>query len=376
MISLKNLFKNLVAAVAIFFAAAHASAERVKQISLSENKFEIIVPSESHFAVFALDKPTRLVFDLAGGTIDQIPTAPLPLPFKSVRFSKNKNQQRIVFDLTALTTIESFKTEPSSPHFHKIIVKLAGAAPKEIDKKPVNPVAAKPLPKPEHRLPMIAIDAGHGGKDPGAIGLYQKTHEKNIALAYALALKKQLDETKRYKTYLTRDSDNFISLQNRIQKARRVGAELFISLHANVAADRNASGLSIYTLSDQSSDKQSELLAQKENKADIIYGANFNGASDEIVKVMINLSQRNCMNNSVQFADIAIKLAAQAGVKVINHTHRFAGFVVLTSPDMASALVELGYLSNKAEEEKLKLPSYRKKIVTSLVQAVDNYFKK
>jgi N-acetylmuramoyl-L-alanine amidase len=207
--------------------------------------------------------------------------------------------------------------------------------------------------------PIIVIDPGHGGKDPGTIGNYARSKEKNITLAYARELKIALDKTKKYKVYLTRNSDIFIPLSRRVEMARKVKADLFISLHANSAANRKASGLSIYTLSETSSDKQAELLAQKENRADIIAGADFSNASPDIMKTLIDLSQRDSMNSSAIYANLAIKSMQNFDIEILNNTHRFAGFRVLTAPDMVSVLIELGYLSNKSEEKKLNDVKYR-----------------
>ena len=224
------------------------------------------------------------------------------------------------------------------------------------------------------QIPVIVIDPGHGGKDPGAIGQYARSKEKNITLAYAKELKIALDKTKKYKVYLTRNKDIFIPLGRRVEMARKAKADLFISLHANSASNKKVYGLSIYTLSETSSDKQAELLAQKENRADIIAGANFSGASPDIMKTLINLSQRDSMNNSAIFANLAIKLVKNFDIEILNNTHRFAGFRVLTAPDMVSVLIELGYLSNKSEEKKLNDFKYRKKLAAGLVVSIDSYF--
>jgi N-acetylmuramoyl-L-alanine amidase len=180
---------------------------------------------------------------------------------------------------------------------------------------------------------------------------------------------------KKYKVYLTRDEDIFLPLKTRVEKARKRKADLFISIHVNSIDDKSVSGFSIYTLSETSSDKQAELLAQKENRADIIDGVNFNGASRDIMKTLIDLSQRESKNNSSNFANIAIRGIKNSEIKILQNTHRFAGFAVLTAPDMASTLIELGYLSNKQEEKLLNSLSYKRKIAESLVKAIDEYFK-
>ena len=233
-----------------------------------------------------------------------------------------------------------------------------------------NKKISQPLKKP-----VIIIDAGHGGKDPGTIGVYARSKEKNITLSYAKELSKHLMKEKKYKVYLTRDDDFFIPLDKRVAKSRRKKADLFISLHANSIADNHVSGFSIYTLSDNSSDKQAELLAQKENQADIINGIDFAGASKEIMKTLIDLSQRESKNSSARFAKYVIRDIKKVEIEILQNTHRFAGFMVLTAPDMASVLIELGYLSNRREEEMLNSASYRRLVAKTLTNSINQYFK-
>jgi len=225
------------------------------------------------------------------------------------------------------------------------------------------------------KKPVIIIDAGHGGKDPGTIGVYARSKEKNITLSYAKELSKHLMKEKKYKVYLTRDDDFFIPLDKRVAKSRRKKADLFISLHANSIADNHVSGFSIYTLSENSSDKQAELLAQKENQADIINGIDFAGASKEIMKTLIDLSQRESKNSSARFAKYVIRDIKKVEIEILQNTHRFAGFMVLTAPDMASVLIELGYLSNRREEEMLNSASYRRLVAKTLTNSINQYFK-
>ena len=233
-----------------------------------------------------------------------------------------------------------------------------------------NKKISQPLKKP-----VIIIDAGHGGKDPGTIGVYARSKEKNITLSYAKELSKHLMKEKKYKVYLTRDDDFFIPLDKRVAKSRRKKADLFISLHANSIADNHVSGFSIYTLSENSSDKQAELLAQKENQADIINGIDFAGASKEIMKTLIDLSQRESKNSSARFAKYVIRDIKKVDIEILQNTHRFAGFMVLTAPDMASVLIELGYLSNRREEEMLNSASYRRLVAKTLTNSINQYFK-
>ncbi len=300
---------------------------------------DIDLPNDSNMA--ALDK--KIIIDQVKDPEFEVKTSKIILPDGSVKY-----------------VIKKYSTTED------VEVKQGNEASK-YSKNSLAVIKKKPIP-------IIVIDPGHGGKDPGTIGNYARIKEKNITLAYGRELKIALDKTKKYKVYLTRNSDIFIPLSRRVEMARKVKADLFISLHANSAANKKASGLSIYTLSENSSDKQAELLAQKENRSDIIAGANFSDASPDIMKTLINLSQRDSMNNSAIYANLAIKSVQNFDIEILNNTHRFAGFRVLTAPDMVSVLIELGYLSNKSEEKKLNDFKYRKKLAASLVASIESYF--
>lgn len=230
--------------------------------------------------------------------------------------------------------------------------------------------AAKGLKKSKK---IIVIDAGHGGKDPGAIG-FANSREKNITLAFAKEIKKYLDQNEKFTVFLTRRSDYFIPLDKRVKISRDLKADLFISIHADSAESSDAKGLSIYTLSETSSDKQAEILANKENKADIIGGINFANTSGDILKTLIDLSQRSTMNESADFANFTIKHLQSNNINVKQNTHRFAGFRVLTSPEVPSVLIELGYLSNKEDEKNLNDIYYRKKFAKVIDEIIQRYF--
>ena len=219
---------------------------------------------------------------------------------------------------------------------------------------------------------IIVLDPGHGGHDPGAIG-YSGVYEKNITLAFGRELKALLDKTGRYKVYLTRSTDKFIPLRERVNIARRHKADLFMSLHADSAKNRSAKGLSVYTLSETASDKEAAALAERENKADVIAGLNLVEHSKEVSDILINLAQRETMNRSSEFASFMVQ-EMQKKVKLVNNTHRFAGFAVLKGPDVPAVLLEMGYLSNRQEEKQLQQKAYRNKLGQATVKAIDRYF--
>lgn len=229
-------------------------------------------------------------------------------------------------------------------------------------------------PQKQDRAPqhVVVIDAGHGGKDPGAIS-GNGTHEKRVTLAAARELRETLLRRGGYKVVLTRNRDEFIPLRERVALARRAGAEVFISLHADAMPDPQVRGLSAYTLSERSSDAEAEALAERENKADVISGVSFSGTSPEVAEILITLAQRETMNRSFHLAR-SIVGSVQNTSAVLPKTHRFAGFAVLKAPDVPSVLIELGFLSNAADEKLLNTPAHRRKLADAIADGIDRYF--
>lgn len=219
---------------------------------------------------------------------------------------------------------------------------------------------------------MIVLDPGHGGVDPGTVGV-TGSYEKHITLAVAQAAKKVMEASGRYRVVLTRTRDVYVRLRDRFEIAHKNNAEMFISLHADSIGSRKIRGGSIYTLSDKASDKEAEDLAQRENKSDIIAGADLTGYASEVSRVLIDLAQNVTNQESWHLAKILVG-ELKKNIKLLRTSHRYAGFAVLKSPNIPSALIELGYLSNRTDEKKLKSPHYRKGIGQALLRAADRYF--
>ncbi len=415
--SIKQLITAFFIACLLQFDATAAGIASINDISFNqENNLEISLQKDASnrndFKVFMLQNPRRLVVDINNAAFnDRDKKIIFPNFISKIRYGQNQTYLRIVFDLneeinierSVFQTIKNQKNSKVIIYFSKTdskkenikeanlstmsqaisegfevqtqkVINPDGSAKYIVKKIPKNIPTTVQLKPISRRLPIIVVDAGHGGKDPGTIGNYARTREKNITLSYAKELVKQLNNSKHYKAYLTRGDDYFIPLRTRVEKARRIKADLFISLHVNSISDRSVSGFSIYTLSEKSSDKQAELLAQKENRADIISGVNFSNASQDIMKTLIDLSQRETKNTSATFANLTIKSVKKSGIEILQNTHRFAGFAVLTAPDMASTLIELGYLSNKEEEKLLNSIIYKRKLTEALVDAINNFF--
>lgn len=234
------------------------------------------------------------------------------------------------------------------------------------------------LPVPEtpsiRRRRTVIIDAGHGGVDPGAITA-RGVYEKDIVLDVARRLRRLLEREQSYNVAMTRDSDVFVQLSDRVQKARNAEADLFISIHADMLESPNIRGASVYTLSEQASDDEAAALAVKENSADMIAGVSFDNETDELVKsILIDLAQRETTNKSVYFAKLLLPELNNAG-KLLKNSHRFAGFRVLKAPDVPSVLVELGLLSNQVDVKNLTSSSGRDRLALALKKAIDAYFR-
>lgn len=236
-----------------------------------------------------------------------------------------------------------------------------------------TPPAARIAPKALRRI--VVIDPGHGGVDPGAVGA-SGTYEKDVTLAIAREVRRQLEASGRYKVAMTRDDDVFVRLRDRIARARAAGAELFVSVHADAMRNRETRGASIYTLSETASDDEAAALAARENRADIIAGVDLRHENKEVMNILIDLAQRETMNHSAILAGLLVEELGRDVQLIPVKPHRFAGFAVLRAPDVPSALIELGYLSNKNDEQLLTRPHHRSKIAAALMRAIDRYFEK
>jgi len=373
---------------------------RTPKIEFDDKKITLHLSSSSKIKAFTLEDPLRLVIDLPDVKFGKYFKKDITsLGFKKLRSNISQDKLRLVLDLKKAIKIGEITNNLSTDqNSYKISIEVKSLdnqkekieeGDKQMSKVDFSDFIANKIGEfdgengskniintvqKKYIKPIIVIDAGHGGKDSGAIGRYLRTKEKNITLSYSKELYRQLKESGRYQVYMTRDDDEFISLRKRVQIARKKKANLFLSIHANAADNRKVSGFSIYTLSEKSSDKQAAMLARKENRADILSGINFSGASQDIVKTMIAMSQRDSMNYSARFAKFSVNSMQNSNINILRNAHRFAGFVVLTAPDMISVLVELGYLTNYREEKKLNGYSYRRKVAKSLVSAIDQYF--
>lgn len=219
---------------------------------------------------------------------------------------------------------------------------------------------------------LVVVDPGHGGIDPGAIGV-DGVHEKDITLAMARDLRDVLQRTGRFKVRLTRSDDRFLRLRERVEVARRLKADLFLSLHADSIGLSNFRGVSVYTLSETASDREAEMLAAKENRADALAGIDLSREQDEVVSILIDLAQRDALNQARRFAQLVVD-GLPGVAPLIPRPHRSAGFAVLTAPDVPSVLIELGYLTNQKDAVLLQQTDYRRKLAQALTESVTRFF--
>lgn len=399
-VGMKDLVRQVLATAVIFCCAfsaadsAAASGITSMRIGQGVGSVRIVFDADRKFdyKVFLLNEPKRLVID----TFDVKVSPEIEkyvdknnLVTKTRLGSVGTDGIRIVFDLQKPAIVKkAFMLAPQSNFGWRFVIDVSIASEREFSSKVGSKYAlsnensfagsyssssskSSSKAKTVNKKKIIVLDPGHGGKDPGAIG-YSGVYEKNITLAMAKELKVIL-EKEGYKVHLTRSTDIFIPLRDRVKIARKYNADLFMSIHADSAVNRSAKGLSVYTLSETASDKEAAALAERENKADVVAGLNLLEHSKEVSDILINLAQRETMNRSSEFASFMVQ-EMRKSVKLRDNTHRFAGFAVLKAPDVPSVLLEMGYLSNRTEERLLKQKDYRRKLAVSTSKAVEKYF--
>jgi N-acetylmuramoyl-L-alanine amidase len=226
--------------------------------------------------------------------------------------------------------------------------------------------------RPRQAQPLVMLDPGHGGKDPGAIGI-SGTYEKHVALAAARELKRQLEQGGQYRVELTRTQDLFIPLEERVAISQRKGASLFVSMHADAIADPDIRGASVYTLSETASDAQSEALAKKENAADRFGGPQFRDTPPEVARILASLVRAETRAGSARMARGLVE-EFNGELPLLQRPERHAGFVVLKAADIPSVLVEMGFMSNRQDEAALHRPEYRARVAAGMKRAVDAFF--
>ena len=360
---------------AVPFVAKAAAATNVKDIRLSSHdgylRLVFDLDKSVDHSIFTLNKPERIVLDLKNtkmvhGMVDRVGANSM---IRRIRSGvQNNDDLRVVFDLQHEVKPRSFILGPSAKSGHRLVLDLHTEKANAAVTKKTEPT------KKQLRDVIIAIDAGHGGKDPGATGK-KGTKEKTVTLQMAQRLQKKINQQKGMKAVLTRKNDRYMRLRDRIHKARDYHADMMISLHADSFPDPRARGSSVYALSvDGASSETAKLLAEKENAADMLFGDVNLAVEDEMVKeVLFDLSLTGNIQSSLDIGDEILQQ-----IKHVNRVHKKqvqqAGFAVLKAPNIPSVLLEAAFISNPREEKNLKSSAHQKKVANAVSKGVANYF--
>jgi N-acetylmuramoyl-L-alanine amidase len=376
---IKKVFQLTVATLAM--AAAHSShaaaGAQVRDARLTATgtsaQLVLDVEGDARQKIFTLDRPRRVVIDLPRTTMAR--SVRLPSGAGVVSDVRKGHQPggtlRIVVQLRTAAPARSTWQAEGGTGRRQLIVSFGDAAP-EADTTPrvVHPAHA---PADSDRDIVVAVDAGHGGQDPGATGP-NGTHEKDVVLPIARLLAARINSEPGMRAVLTRNRDEFLVLRDRIRRARVAKADMFISIHADSIANRGVSGASVYVLSERgASNESARWLAERENAADLMGGVSLDDKDNTLASVLLDLSQSANISASMTAAQRV--LAALDGVGQVRKSQvQQAGFVVLKSPDIPSMLIETAYISNPGEERRLRSPRQQSNLAEAIFAGVRNYF--
>ncbi len=401
--------RYLLIALMIFGLTLPAHSATVEQIRVSQNdqitRLVFDLDESVSYKTFTLQNPARLVIDINGGNTNKNLKLPAldRTPVKNIRQGQlNPTTLRLVLDLHKEQEFDSRKLAPKGDYPHRLVIDLANDRPKFAASKPATKVAStgsKPTPtetetekvtkapipvaaqtiKSSPVLPrrdiVIAIDPGHGGQDPGAIGP-RGTREKDVVLQISKRLATLVNNEPGMQAFMTRDRDIFLTLRQRIQRAKQNGADMFISIHADAFTNRNARGSSVYVLSDRgASSEAAQILADRENAADLAGGISLEDKDDLLASVLLDLSQTASLEASLEVGNSVL-----SGLKRVGNVHKkqveSAAFVVLKSPDIPSVLVETAFISNPTEEQNLNNANHQYKLAAAMMNGIRTYFQR
>ena len=384
---LRNLVTFLVALLMWGSLALGARAQTLTAISYGERSVQLELSSPAAPYIFAIgdDKP-RIVIDVPNGDINiggrTLKTGAQDIDghgaIKRVRIAARGEGFRAVLDLEPGTALEaksatgniitiSLNGRVSAARVVRPVPK-AISGPRYFDNKVPYPRLAPRGPVKIARKPVIVIDPGHGGRDPGAIGT-KGTREKVVTTASAKELQRQLLATGRYKVILTRTNDVYVEHEERLRIARAGGADLFISIHADSAGNKSARGATVYTLADRAKNRSKRIV----NSQNWIMDVDLTEQSDSVGDILVDLAQRSTSTQSENFADFLIEELG-GSTHLIGNSHRRAGYYVLLAPDVPAVLLEMGFLSNLRDEKLLNSANHRKKVLKSVTRSINKYF--
>lgn len=404
----------------ILAATAHAASVENIRVSQNANLTRVVLDLDKalEYQSFTLTNPHRLVVDIKAAKVNKSLIAPTfnSAVVEKIRHAQHdQNTYRLVFDLKQATDYEIQPLGPEGEYSYRLLVDLKhGPATAVAQNKPDEPSSQKPVattsdnptvnqaitenkpaavPATSSDLPkatpttvrsrpvlprrdiVIAIDPGHGGRDPGAIGR-KGTREKDVVLAISRRLARLVDSEPGMRAYMTRDRDEFITLRQRIQRAKQNGADMFISIHADAFQRTSAKGSSVYVLSPRgASSEAAQILADRENAADLAGGISLEDKDDLLASVLLDLSQTASLEASLEVGNSVL-----SGLKRVGAVHKkqveSAAFVVLKSPDIPSVLVETAFISNPEEERKLNDVNHQNKLAQAMLAGIRSYFQR
>jgi len=394
---LRSAFLCVLAACSVVGAARAAAPARIDDVRLwsgpEGTRLVLDLSAPVRHEVFTLENPDRIVIDLRNARLAMYKALPDGQgPVRSVRSGpQDDGDLRIVLDLASRQTVKSFMVPPDGDAGHRLVVEMPpapGATPAAAPSgnqvlaatsavlaretvaaaSPVKSVASA-----KGRDLVVAIDAGHGGQDPGAIGR-GGTREKDVTLAIARRLAAAVNAEEGMRAVLIRDGDYFISLGGRTRKARQLGADMFVSIHADSVQNRDVSGSSVYVLSLRgASDEAARWLAERENAADLMGGVSLDDKNDVLASVLLDVTQKEAVSNSVEAADAVLASLRRVGT-VHGSRVRHAGFMVLKSPDIPSMLVETAFISNATDERRLRDHDFQQRVAEAIHAGVRSFF--
>ena len=385
--SLRPFLLLVVLSLLPLYAMAEQATVRGAQILPAQDKTRLVLDTSGavQHRIFALEGPDRLVVDvsdarLAGKLPQAGPDDPILVGLRSG--VRDGGDLRIVLDLKQPVRVKSFLLDPADGKGHRLIVDLI---PKGVGKAGAAPVVGAPSKSPAppkapgraspNRPLVVAIDAGHGGQDPGATGA-RGTREKDVTLAIARRLAALVAREPGMRPVMIRDGDYFVPLRGRILKARKHEADIFISIHADAFDNRVARGSSVFTLSERgASSEAAKWLADRENSADLVGGVDLGGGDDVLANVLLSMSQNATIEHSGEAAKAVLANLSRLGATHKGEVQK-AGFVVLKSPDIPSVLVETAFISNPEEETRLVNPANQQRLAQAILAGIKAYFQK
>ncbi len=364
------LFSSLLICLDLFAATVEVKNIRV-WAAPDSTRIVLDISNPVDYTELRLSDPDRVVLDLKQTRMPQLPVQPQSTDnfVSQIRSSeRGDNDLRLVIDMKQSAEVKSFQLQPNQTYGHRLVVDLLQHEHEaDITRVNLSPAVQR------SRDVIIAIDAGHGGEDPGARGP-AGTFEKDVVLQISKKLKRLIDNERGMRAVLIREGDYFLRLRKRIDKAREQKADLFISIHADAFHDQRVRGSSVYVLSKRgASSEAARWLAEQENASDLIGGVSLVDKDNTLASVLLDLSQTASLEASIDVADRVL-----GGLKGLGKVHKrrvqSAGFAVLKSPDVPSILIETAYISNPTEEKRLLDPAYQDRLAGAILNGLRGYF--